>query len=364
MAYFYDASKAEEVKKDLQQKVIDLAESFKNNPQDIAEYLKFSSKFYNYSSRNSMLIYQQNNGARYCNSYKSYRDMGYQINRGEHGMKILVPTIKTYLHIEDDIVPLSKATAEQKKAYKAHQIQTEQKLYFKIGTVFDITQTNCPKEDYPKIFDLGYSSERHSDICVVMKKYCEQKLNCPVYENDFKSINLRGYYNLSNNSISLSGMFDDTTKLSILTHEIGHAMLHNSNEMQHNKLSEALLEFEADATSVMLQSYFGIDIPQSRLSHLSTCYKEVINDKNITNKDITTSLERAHKTYKTVVDSINQELRPELKQSQNQVVPQITSKELISAQSQTQDTKSAIPQQPILPIQLPDIEMGGMNFSM
>lgn len=353
MAYSYDASKSEELKKEMQQKVIELSENFKHSPDDIAEYLKFSSQFYNYSARNSMLIYQQNRGAQYCNSYKAYQDMGYQVNRGEHGMKILVPTLKTYLHIDDKLVPLSKATPEQKLAYKSHQIQSEQKLYFKVGTVFDITQTNCPKEDYPKYLDLGYSSEQHAEICNVIKKFCEQELNCQVYENDFKSVNLRGYYNRSDNSISLSGMFDDTTKLSILTHEAGHAMLHNLHKMEDVVRPESQVEFEADATSVMLQSYFGVDIPQSRLNHMSTCYKEMLANKNITDKDINTSLERAHKAFNKVVNNINQELRPELNQSQ-----------AIDNNAQKQTLQQSSTQPPILPNQIPDMGMGGFNFSM
>lgn len=79
--YIPDAFKAEEMKKELQQKVIDLAENFKQNPQDIAEYLRFSSQFYNYSSRNSMLIRSQNPGAILCNSYKQYQNMGLQIKK-------------------------------------------------------------------------------------------------------------------------------------------------------------------------------------------------------------------------------------------------------------------------------------------
>lgn len=190
----YDISKSEELKKELQNKVLDLAESFKQNPQDIAEYLKFTSRFYNYSSRNTMLIYMQNMGAMYCNSFKGFKDMGYSVKRGEHGMKILVPTIKTYLHTDNGLIPLSKATAEQKQAYKLNKIEAEQKLYFKVGTVFDITQTNCPKEDYPKFLDIGYSSEQHAKIYNTLKKFCEEKLNCPVHENAFESVALRGYY--------------------------------------------------------------------------------------------------------------------------------------------------------------------------
>lgn len=316
--YIPDASKAEEMKKELQQKVIDLAESFKENPQDFAEYLKFSSQFYNYSSRNSMLIRSQNPGAIFCNSYKQYQNMGLQIKKGEHGMKILVPTHKTYLKIDGDIVPLSNATAEQKKAYKENKIESTQKLFFKVGTVFDISQTNCPIENYPKYLDLGYKSEQHAQIYNTMKNFCEQQLNCPVHENDFNSVALRGYYSLAENSISLSGMFDDTTKLSILTHEAGHAIMHNDRAMNHENRPSAQVEFEADATSVMLQSYFGIEVAESRLRHLSDSYNEMLSNKNITSKDVIQSLDRAHQAYKQVVTAVNSELKPELHEKEIQ----------------------------------------------
>lgn len=108
------------------------------------------------------------------------------------------------------------------------------------------------------------------------------------------------------------------------------------------------VEFEADATSVMLQSYFGVEIAESRLRHLSSCYKEMLSSQGITSKDVTASLKRAHKAFKNVVDNVNQELRPDLTQSQ----------------TQTQMPQSATPQQPILPSQIPDMGMVGMSFGM
>lgn len=347
--YIPDASKAEEMKKELQQKVIDFAENFKQNPQDIAEYLRFSSQFYNYSSRNSMLIRSQNPGAVFCNSYKQYQDMGLQIKKGEHGMKILVPTYKTYLNIDGNSVPLSNATAEQKKAYKENKIESTQKLFFKVGTVFDISQTNCPIENYPKYLDLGYKSEQHAQIYNTMKNFCEQQLNCPVHENDFNSVALRGYYSLAENSISLSGMFDDTTKLSILTHETGHAIMHNDRAMNHEKRPSAQIEFEADATSVMLQSYFGIEVAESRLRHLSDSYNEMLSNKDITSKDVIQSLDRAHQAYKQVVTAVNSELKPELqkkkiqgeqKQSQPAKLNEMISSSISNNQTASNDLQS------------------------
>ena len=313
--YIPDASKAEEMKKELQQKVIDLAENFKQNPQDIAEYLRFSSQFYNYSSRNSMLIRSQNPGAILCNSYKQYQNMGLQIKKGEHGVKILVPTYKTYLKIDGDLVPLSNATAEQKKAYKDNKIESTQKLFFKVGTVFDISQTNCPIERYPKYLDLGYKSEQHSQIYSVLKTYSENTLHCSVHENAFSSVNMRGYYEPNTNSISLSGNFEDTTRLSILSHELTHAVLHNDVKLER---PTEQMEFEADAASVMLQSYFGIELAESRLRHLSDSYNKMLTNKDITSKDVIQSLDRAHQAYKQVVTAVNSELKPELQEKEIQ----------------------------------------------
>ncbi|MCH5296676.1 MAG: hypothetical protein J1E85_03295 [Ruminococcus sp.] len=313
--YSQAAAKAEEMKKELQQKVINFAENFKQNPQDIAEYLKFSSQFYNYNSRNTMLIRSQNPGARFCNSFKQYQNMGLQIKKGEHGMKILVPTYKTYLKIDGGLVALSNATPEQKKAYKENKTESTQKLFFKVGTVFDISQTNCPVTDYPKYLDLGYKSEQHAEIYGVLKSYAENTLNCPVNENAFSSVTLRGYYSPANNSISLSGNFKDTTRLSIFSHELAHAVLHNDMELER---PTEQMEFEADATSIMIQHYCGIEISESRLRHISDCYKQMLANPNIPDKAVTESLDRAHQAYKQVVTAVNSELNPETQQKEVQ----------------------------------------------
>lgn len=338
----YDPSKSEQTKDEMKQKVIELAKSFNDNTQNMIEYLQFSTRFYNYSSRNTMLIYQQNPGAIFCNSYKSYQDMGYSVKRGEHGMKILVPTLKTYLNIDGNLVALNKATKEQKADYKQHRIEAEQRLHFKIGTVFDIAQTNCPKEDYPNFFDLGYTSEQHKQLYELMKTYCEKELNCKVHENQFNSVSLRGFFDSSNNSISISGMFDDSTKLSVLTHETAHAILHKELDKTQIK-SVAQMEFEADATSVMLQSYFGLSIPDSRQRHLADQYKVICSDKNISTADITKSLDRSHKAYKTVIDNVNNSLKPELIQA-------------IEQHDQSLQTQTILPNQ----IAMPDMGMAMM----
>lgn len=321
---------AKEKTDELKNKVLDLAKNFENSPETLAEYLKFQKNFHQYSARNTMLIFKQNPDAFFCNSYKAFKDKGYSVKKGEHGMKVLVPTIKTFLHIGDELIPLSQATPGQKKAYKSGQLEADEKLYFKVGTVFDITQTDCPKEDYPKYLDLGYSSEHHAEIFQILKSYCENELNCPVYENSYNSVARRGYYSPSVNEIHISGMFDDSTKLSILSHELAHAMMHNGDV----KRPEMQIEFEADAVSVMLHHHLNLEVTESRKSHLSSAYKEMTLLKDYKPEMLTQSLDRANNTFKQITETLSNEFQVEMEQNNTQT------------------------QQPILPNQIPDMDFG------
>ena len=341
-------TRTDEMKELMENKVLELARNFKNNPNDIIEYLKFQSKFYNYSYRNCTLIFQQNPGALFCNSYKKFKEIGYNVKKGEHGMKILVPAPKKFIKVNDEFIPLASATPEQKKLYKENKLEVKEKLFFKVGTVFDIAQTTCPTADYPKYLDLGYSSKKHKDLFQSLKTYSEKEFNCPVHENSFSSVRLRGYYEPATNQILISGNFDDTTKLSILSHELGHAVMHKNVQ----NTSTYQVEFEADAYSIMLQHYCGIEIPESRIRHCAENLK-LMCKQNGYEKQVQKSLDTAHTAFKNTVNVINKELRPEMTKSfDNNISPQ-----------QNNAPQNNINQQPILPCQIPNMGMGGMSFS-
>lgn len=339
------AAQADAKKQELTDKVLDYAKSFQQSPETLVEYLKFQSSFYRYSTNNTMLIHFQNPGALYCGSFQHFKDKGYSVKKGEHGMQVLVPTRKTFLVTpEDDKLPLSEATKEQKQAYKEGKIESFKRLYFKVGTVFDITQTNCPKEDYPKLLDLGYSSEQHAELFKTVKEYSEKELNCPVEEDAYSSVSLRGYFSPADNKICISGNFDDTTKLSILTHELGHAIMHNAAQTAENgRPPTAQIEFEADAVSIMLYKKFSLEPSESRLRHLSDSFKDFQNTKDFNSKMITDSLEKAHKAFNQVSEYLDNNM----------------SQEQTQQQTQTADTPQT---EPILPNQIPDV--GGMVQAM
>lgn len=245
-----------------------ITQQYVEKPENLTELLEFSSKFYTYSVRNNMLIFNQNPYASYVQSFQAWKEMGYSVLSGEHGLKILVPVKATTLQLEDgNYVMLQNATREQKQAFDKGELQGISRIHFKIGTVFDISQTNYPKQKYPELYAVGYPSEMHFGIYQGLKEYCKT-IGYNVAESDLQSISLRGDCNYQSREIRINNILEDTQKLSTLSHELGHALC---TEGLHGA-STAKRELIADAVSIMIQSNFGIEITDSRKRHLKSHY--------------------------------------------------------------------------------------------
>ena len=303
--------KAKELENQCTERVKEVAENFVTNPDTIAEALAFGSKFYQYSIRNMELIFSQNPEAQYVQSFPAWKKMGYNIKKGEHGMKILVPVKTTLLNINNDIVKLSDATSQQKQDYKDGKINGFVSTRFKVGTVFDIAQTNFPPEKYPELFSVGYPSKTHDDICKGLIDYAEKFVHCPVKIEDLSSMLTKGYYSIRDKEIVLNSSLQGTQKLSTMAHELGHAIRHGLP----NDLSTSRKELEADAISVMIESGFGLSLTDARKGHLADHYKNYIKElkeeigtdvpNEVLQEKINEVLSSVYGTYNECIEDIN-----------------------------------------------------------
>lgn len=271
--------------KEFKEHIKALAETWQDSPENIAEFIQFQLKFYNYSARNNMLIYFQNPNASFVGSFKAFKDMGYSVVKEEHGMSISVFAPIHYFRKKPD-APwklVRYANEEEKEMLKAGMLETYDKPHFKVGTVFDITQTNCPKEDYPKLLGLGYDDTQHAEIYKVVRDYCEQ-IGIPVKEENLYSATLRGQYSPYENRIIINALFGDTQKLSTLFHEMSHGML--GHRIDDEVKTSAQREIEADALSMMFEQQYGIPITDTRKSHLANNYMQYCKEQNETSKAV------------------------------------------------------------------------------
>lgn len=320
----YNAEEAEKRKEALRQKVEEIINNFENSPETIVEYLKFNSKFYQYSANNTILIYEQNKFANYCASYKAFQDMGYQVQKGQTGMKIFVPRITTVFYDPeaDQWLKLSEGTKEQKALVKAGKLESKQYTSFGIGTVFDIGQTDCPPENYPKILDMGFKSETHNRLYQALVNYAESK-NISVSEKFLPSITIRGFYSRGNDSITLSDKLNDSMKLSVMAHELSHAIMHSSEDAA--LLPKMQKEIEADSLSLMIRQHLGIsdveDVRQDHLKRAYTKYVKMLEEDSEYNEhpNLSKILDNVNKAYNSIIDDFDKSITNYLEQHQETI---------------------------------------------
>lgn len=265
------AAEQKEKLDELHARITEIGEGFNLSPETLADYYSFAGRFYQYSPRNNMLIYDQNKHATFCGSYKYYQDQGYSVKAGEHGLKILVPVTTTLFKVsENEWKKVSEATKEEKEKLKRKEFETRMVQNYKIGSVFDISQTTIPPEEYPKFYSVGYKSEQHATIFEGVKNYCENELNCPVKMANLHSIGLQGHYLPFENKIELNEILEDSKKLEIALHEMGHAIMHSD---VFKELPREQIEFEADSIGLMFSSHFGFDFAETQKFHLAQQYR-------------------------------------------------------------------------------------------
>lgn len=264
-------------KNELDHQIDEMVKGFKEFPDKIVELIEFMSKFKRYSARNVMLIKAQNNESSFVASMSDFNEMGYKINKGEKSMKIFIPAKKKMFKDGTKWKYLKEADDKTKTKIRLgdKSIEVKEVLSWVMGSVFDISQTNCPNEDIPKIVGLGYDNIQDAIIVEGLKEFCEFK-NIELHEKEnLTSITLHGYANYVDESITLNKRLRDSNKVEVLLHEISHILIHKDDKIKETLLkSTAQSEFEADALTHMLLKHYNIDMNETMLEHLDQSYQE------------------------------------------------------------------------------------------
>lgn len=276
------------------QVISDILENYKTNPEDLIELARFSKNFTKYSINNDILLYKQNSGATFVATYNQWQNLGYKVIEKGSGIKLLQPNTLTFFYNENnELKPIKEATKIEQKKIKNKEYKTVRKIVsFSTFIVHDISATNCPVEEYPNFYNMGYPSEIHKNIADALIDYCSEN-KIMVSEQNLNSISLRGLAYKKEDVIKLNSLMKDTQRLSTLVHEIGHIKLHRDNE-QTNQKSTALKEFEADLLSIMFSTDYNLEIIDTRKQHLVSSFKAI--DKE--NFDLMKTLNEVHKEYK------------------------------------------------------------------
>ena len=242
------------------------------------EYLNFSLKFHQYSFANTMLIMLQRPDAKWVASFNTWKSMGRYVKMDEHGIEIFVPMLVKYRHkaekqVAKDAILDPDATIAESVKDDSQENQGKNLVGFKIGYVFDVSQTDGDQfperpyrclagDDAGMFFLLKAAIEESQHIPVTFSSLPPGTFGCCRYDPDQdyrpKAITI-------SDDPSLSG----AQRLDTLAHEAGHAILHTGLEYRQHT-DRSIHELEGESVSFCVLAALGVDTSQMSFGYIAT----------------------------------------------------------------------------------------------
>lgn len=258
----------ENLKNNIDSKIKNLLE----NSNELQEFIKFhKANFKTYSIRNTLLIYTQYPTAQHVVGFNKWKELGFEIKKGEKAIKILVPLIK-------------KTSDSDEKIYG-----------YKYVNVFDISQVQDKdgKAIKTPVIDVELKAKESTKYSSDMLYRATKEViedDCCVFLD--KNILTLGYTDGKRIFIKDSGKHIDMT--GIMVHEYIHLKNHHTGK----KRSKNQEEVEAEIGSVIYGAYFNLDI--------KNLYKYIaIYSKDV---DLQECFDMAYKTVEPFIENVEQRL--------------------------------------------------------
>lgn len=296
----------------LTKKMNERLKDYRTNPKDELELLNYIRTFYKYSLKNALLIESQYEGAIGVASYKEHKEKGYHVQKGQTAIRVLAPKLQDMFIDEKKVKkPLKYATQVQKQKIQAKQltvIKKDLRGYVPVP-VFDITQTDCPEQDYPNLypnrpqnFTFEGTDQEFSHFYQAVRDYADAQ-QIPVSYGVMSDSVRKGYYAPLKNKIVLREGLIKQEQAKVLLHELAHAKMHTVDKMKDKESalrSSSIIEYQAEMTAYLISSSFNLDTED-----YSTRYLKSWTSKEAIEPDVyVQSLEEVKATTKDMIEQI------------------------------------------------------------
>lgn len=232
------------------------------------EYLKFASKFTNYSPHNTMLISLQKPNATLVASYGKWQKLGRQVEKSERGIAIFAPVIYNTDHRLETKKSISDRYSKQISDENEISENQIKRITFKKVYVYDISQTDG--KDMP-CFD---SDELKGDIDPTKKKAIlealEKAAGIKIAFEDIKG-SAKGYYRTVEDQIVIKSGMSDNQTLKTAFHETAHKLLHDpKNNLTTVKSPRSEKEVQAESVAFIVAERLGMDTSEYSFPYIAS----------------------------------------------------------------------------------------------
>lgn len=244
---------------------------------EFEKFLKFSKNFHNYSFNNIVLIFSQMPEATQVAGFKKWESMGRRLKKGAKGIQIIYPIKKKQtvkLQNQESIIE----NEEQKEE------KTVEYMSYAYTYVYDISQTfgeNMPLED----------NRINSNNMIEFLQFLKSFSPYPIIEDNLYG-GTQGYWSPKYKHIVLKKQLSVDDKVSVLLHELTHALYDDFNYKEDRNLSETFVE----SVAFIVADYFGLDTSKCSFNYIT----------EYANGDVKVMLELGDKIQKTANQFIKQ----------------------------------------------------------
>ncbi|MFR1834415.1 MAG: ArdC-like ssDNA-binding domain-containing protein [Lachnospiraceae bacterium] len=257
------------------------------------EYLSVMGRFHSYSMNNTLLILEQKPDASYVASYNTWKSLGRNVKKGEHGIQIFAPCVRKKMEdveIWDPKTGMPRRTADG-------QVMKEQKevsyTYFHPATIFDISQTEgkpLPElttelqgqvPEYERFFD---ALEKASPVPIRFDEWSSRR---------------KGYYDLIKQEIVIKAGMSEPQNIKTAVHEMAHSILHKDRNHVKDSVS---MEIEAESVAYVVCQHYGLDTSEYSFGYLAGW------SSSETMPELKASLQRIQQTSHDLIDRLDRNL--------------------------------------------------------
>lgn len=305
--------------KDRQEVLKDLTEQLEKSIQDFMEsekyktFLSSMAKFHNYSLNNQILIAVQKPDSTLCAGYTTWQKQNRYVKKGEKGIRIICPAPykKEYLK---DVIDKTTGKPELLSDGRTKQEIVQKVIpFFKVGYVYDISQTEG--QPLPEIADI-----LEGDLDEGLKSLKEAMLQASPVPVCFQPIDgeTNGFYSPAAGEIVVDSTLSEKQSLKTLIHETAHALLHNP-EASSSQSTRETKEVEAESVAYVVCQYFGLDTSDYSFGYIAGW------SSGKGTPELKASLENIRNTSNEIISNVEQILikKETLEQTVSQVLPEV-----------------------------------------
>lgn len=308
MGYKYKRKTPEEKKVEIEQLTKQLEEGVEEYLQSdrYRGLLQTFSKFHSYSLNNSILIMLQKPESTMIAGYTKWRDdFNRQVLPGEKGIKIYQPVNLKIKVEKEKIDPLTHQKITGPDGQPLKETVEEKRTGFKIGYVFDVSQTEQIKGK--EIIDLEMVHELKSDVAGYQQLKDAAIAASPVGVR-FEDIagGAKGYYSLADDVIVIQEDMPEAQTLKTFFHETAHSILHSTAQMDARKadgkeeFSREDREVQAESVAYIVADRYGLDTSEYSFPYVASWAGDT--------KKILANLSEIKATANTIIDRMDHQL--------------------------------------------------------